>query len=177
MTINYKEYATALFELCCENNSLDACFADFLVIYDALTENPQYIKLLGSTMLTAKERYNLAEKAFGGVDEILLNFIKFMISKRVVSYLPKCAECFFDMYYSEKNILSAEVISAVELSDEDKNIICQKLIAKTGKTDVLLKTKIDSSIIGGAILRFDGQEIDYSLKSRLFKIKNRLIEK
>lgn len=177
MTVNFKEYATALFELCDESNSLDRCFSELSVIYNALLENPQYLKLLSSTMLTAKEKYNLAEKAFIGVNEILINFIKFMISKRIISCLPKCAECFFEMYYNKKNILSAEVISAIELSDEDKSNICQKLIAKTGKKDVLLKTKIDSSIIGGAILRFDGQEIDYSLKTRLFKIKNRLIEK
>lgn len=177
MTVNFKEYATALFELSCEENSLDLCFAELSTIYNVLKDNPQYLKLLNSNMITMSEKYDLAEKAFIGINGTLMNFIKLLISKRIIIALPKCAECFFNLYYEEQDIILAEVVSAVELTEDEKQEIRDKLIRITNKKDVLLSSKIDSSIIGGAILRFSGQEMDYSLKSRLNEMKLRLTEK
>ena len=177
MTVNYKEYALALFELLTEEGSVDKCYDELSVVYEVLKRNPEYIKLLSSNMLSFDEKCNLAEKAFSGIDNTILKFLKLLISKKIVSALPKCIEVFFELYYDNKGILRAEVISAIEISDEEASSICEKLKGITGKNDVRLTKKINPALIGGAVLRFDGKEIDYSLKTKLNNLKTRLIEK
>ena len=177
MTVNYKEYARALFELLVEENSLDECYEEITVIYSAFKENPEYIKLLSSDTVSTDEKFGLIEKAFAGADNTVLKFLKLLVSKKIISSFPKCAEEFFGLYFEEKGVLSVEVISAVEISSEEENALCEKLKGMTGKKEVKLTKRLDSALIGGVILRYDGQEIDYSLKTKLNNLKTRLIEK
>jgi len=177
MTVNYKEYALALFELLTEENSLDKCYNEITVIYSAFRENPEYIKLLSSDMVSCDEKFALIEKAFSGTDSTVIKFIKLLISKKVISAFSKCAEEFFSLYFEDKGILSVEVISAVDITPDEENAICEKLKGMTEKKEIRLTKRLNPSLIGGVVLRYNGQEIDYSLKTKLNNLKTRLIEK
>lgn len=177
MTTNYKDYAMALFEISCEEDCLKESFDDLTSICDALKSNEKYLKVLSSNMLSLAEKYQLVEKAFKGCNYTLLKFIKLLIFKGVISSLLKCSEEFFSLYYKEAGILTGKVISAVPFSDEQKKLLEKKLCDKTKKNSAIIKYAIDPSLIGGAILRFDGEEIDYSIKRKLNDMKIRLSEK
>lgn len=177
MTVNYKEYALALFELSIEEGCLEECFEHLSVICNALKNNPEYLKILSSNLLSANEKYSLAEEAFAGCNNTLLKFIKLLISKNIISSLSKCSDEFFSLYYSEKGIITAKVISASPLTEKQRLSLEKNLCSKTGKSSAIVKYSVDSSLIGGAVLRFNGEEIDYSIKRKLGDLKAGLIEK
>ncbi len=177
MTTNYKDYALALFEISVEEDCLKECFDDLTSICDALKLNENYLNVLSSNILSLTEKYELVEKAFKGCNYTLLKFLKLLISKGIISSLLKCSEEFFSMYYKEAGILTAKVISAVPFSEEQKSQLEKKLCEKSEKNSAIVKYVVDPSLIGGAILRFDGEEIDYSIKRKLSDLKISLIEK
>ena len=66
--------------------------------------------------------------------------------------------------------VTAEVYSAVPLSEDQKQKLCNKLKKITKKT-VVLDCKIDETLIGGVTVKVDGTIIDGSVKRRLDDIK------
>lgn len=177
MTVNHKEYALALFQLSVEEKCMEQCFGELSHICDALKENPEYLKLLSTNLLSENEKFELVEKAFSGCCDILLKFIKLLISKKIISSLPCCAKEYNSLYCKEKGIITATVISAVPLSSEQKKALEQKLCTQRGKKDAIVKYETDPKLLGGALIRVDGEEIDYTIKRKLNDLKGRLIEK
>ena len=72
-----------------------------------------------------------------------------------------------------------EAVSAVPLFENELEKINVELEKITGKS-VKTENRVDKSLLGGLILRFEGRQIDASLKTRLEgllgEIKNRGLE-
>lgn len=175
MTADYKVYANAFFELAVEEGCLDTVYEELKAVDNILKENPDYIKIVSSTLLSAKQKKQLWASAFSTLSELSGNFLGLLISKNMFSFFSKCADAFYKLYYKEKGILTVEAISAVELSEEEKSRLICKIEKSEGKK-VLLSCAVDSTLIGGMVLRFDGKEIDSSLKTKLSGIQTKLIE-
>jgi F-type H+-transporting ATPase subunit delta len=69
-----------------------------------------------------------------------------------------------------KQTVVAEVISAVELTDAQRQSVSDKVKAMTSANQVELDTKIDPDLIGGVIIKVGSQVIDASLRGQLRRI-------
>jgi len=69
----------------------------------------------------------------------------------------------------------AEVITAIPLDNEDKLMLAQRLTEIFGKP-IVLKPKVDPSIIGGIIIRIGDKLIDGSIRSKLEALKRELMK-
>jgi F-type H+-transporting ATPase subunit delta len=70
--------------------------------------------------------------------------------------------------------MTAQVITAVELEDEQYASIEQKVAAVTQKT-VTLEKQIDPSILGGVIVKIEHTVLDGSLRGRLQRLRRELV--
>ena len=79
----------------------------------------------------------------------------------------------------DSGMIRAEAVSAVPLFENELEKINVELEKITGKS-VKTENRVDKSLLGGLILRFEGRQIDASLKTRLEgllgEIKNRGLE-
>ena len=75
-----------------------------------------------------------------------------------------------ELYRENSNIALATVTSAVELSDQQKDLITQKISAIAGTERLELVTKTDSTLIGGFIASVGSKVIDASLSSQIRKL-------
>ena len=73
----------------------------------------------------------------------------------------------------ELNIEKPRVVSAVELSEEYKQKITQKLQAKLNAT-VIPFYEVDSEIIGGLIIEARDKTLDFSLRTKFKNITKEL---
>ena len=105
--IDAKEYGRALFLITEEENLSDKVLADVKIAEGVLKKNPDYVKLLDSPAVTKAERVDLADKAFGSLNESLLNLIKILIEKRDVRLFGKVAEEYYSLYDLSRGILNA----------------------------------------------------------------------
>lgn len=70
--------------------------------------------------------------------------------------------------------ITAQVITAVELEEDQYASIEQKVAAVTQKT-VMLEKQVDPSILGGVIVKIDHTVLDGSLRGRLQRLRRELV--
>lgn len=166
------EYAQALFMLAMENDSVKSFENALDDVAKAFSQEPKYLQLLSSPGIVLSERLSAIEKAFGGTcPREIVSFLKLLCERRHIEELGDCI-CEFKRLVNELGKVSnAKVISAVELTDKEKEALKQKLEKMSGHT-VMLDLTVDKSILGGIIVEIDGKVMDNSLKKHLKDVKD-----
>lgn len=175
MISNFEDYSRALYDLAKEENAADTVLSDLMTVKEVLSENPEFTGLLDSPAISPGERVDMIDDAFKGASYITLNFLKLLTEMRQMSRFKKCADSFCKLYDAANGILRAEIVTAVDISDSQCSRICEKIAAATGKKVIPVK-KIDPTVLGGVILRYDGIQLDGSVASRLNDIKKQLAD-
>ena len=168
-----KEYASALFLLCKEEGKTDTVASELETLKQLLAENPEYTRLLDTPAMKKEERLALAEAAFGGFSEYLLNLILILAERHLAMGLPRLCDEFATLYDEERGILRAEAVSAVAMSDEQIKRLADRLGERTGKT-VLIKNTVDSGVLGGIKLRYGGTQLDGTVRASLDRFERML---
>ncbi len=84
------------------------------------------------------------------------------------------ADGFERLLDSYRGLARAEVTTAIPLDDEDKARLGEYLGAIAGKK-VMLKSEVDTSLIGGFIARIGGKLLDGSTRNKLTALKRELV--
>ena len=83
--------------------------------------------------------------------------------------LPKIIAAFAKRLAARRGETTAEVASAMPLSNEQTGAITGALKKAIG-TDVLLLTRTDPSLLGGLVVRVGSRMVDSSLKTKLLRL-------
>jgi F-type H+-transporting ATPase subunit delta len=170
-------YATALFELALEQKSVDAVKAD-LDRFAAMVEgNPELARLVRSPVFTAADQAKAlaAVLSNAGIGGLAANFLLLVASNRRLFTVGQILKAFRLLVAQHKGEVTAEVTVAEKLDDRHLGALKSALKNVTGK-DVDLDVKIDSSIIGGLIVKLGSRMVDTSLKTKLNAIKHAMKE-
>ena len=171
MTDLSREYAEALFALATEKDQTK----DYLDALDTaaalLEENPEYVELLDCPAVTRDERDGLLEQALGSLlPEQVLAFIQLLCAHGRIRSLNDCIGQYRLLYQTAVAMSTAQVVSAVPLTEQEKERLSAALTARMGRT-VTLTCTVDESLLGGVVVRVDGKVLDGSLRSRLHAMK------
>jgi len=175
MTALEKEYGDALYSLAAEETCADEVLEGLSLAVTAFRENPGYLTLVQNPALPKAERLGLLDQAFSGVHTYVLNLLKLLCEDSRLSLAAGALEQFKVLLYQERGILPVEAISAVPLTEEQKEALRDKLAAKTGKT-ILLETKLDPALLGGVKLRYEGRELDGTTAGKLSALRRALTQ-
>ncbi len=161
-------YGNALFELAIEENKLDALYDEVLALIDVLKENGELIKLLSHPHINKDEKKKVVSEVFDGkVSDSLTGLIAMVVDKDHAVNLIQVLEYFIRLVKKEKNIGVAAVTSAAPLSDEQKSSIEKRLIETTAFNTMETSYFVDSSLIGGLVIRIDDRVVDSSIKTKI----------
>ena len=170
-------YATALFELARDEKSIDAVKAD-LDKFAALLAGSEDLKRLVRSPVFAAEAQLKALSAVldrAGISGISANFLNVLTANRRLFAVADVVRAFNALVAKFKGEASADVTVAEALSDKNLDALKTALKSVTGK-DVALNVKIDSSIIGGLIVKLGSRMVDSSLRTKLNSIKHAMKE-
>jgi F-type H+-transporting ATPase subunit delta len=166
-------YSRALFQLSVEKKLLDMVFQDMIFISE-LCRLDEIKEIIESPIIIPSKKkkifHAILEK---NIENITLSLVDLLIKNGRESYLPAVARVFRDNTLKFKGITETWLTTAVPVDDKIKTQITE-LISSVFKTKVELKENIDSSIIGGFILKVNDNYIDASVKNKLRKIKKGL---
>ncbi len=166
-------YATAVFEIAREENALDSLESDLNVLADAIGESADFRDLLTSPIYSRDELVRaigaLAEKL--GLGNILSKTLGLMAQNRRLFVLPALVQQVRGLIADHRGEVSAEVTSAVPLSDAQIEKLNSTLKSAVG-SDVNLSVKVDKSLIGGLVVRVGSKMVDTSLQSKLENLQN-----
>jgi F-type H+-transporting ATPase subunit delta len=102
------------------------------------------------------------------------NFLLLLVDKRREAALPAIIAEYRNLANEARNIAEAEVITAMPLTDAEHKALAVKLSAVTGK-NMVLKTQLDTSILGGVIVKIGDKLIDGSVARQLRMLKATLL--
>nr|YP_009397431.1 ATP synthase CF1 subunit delta [Dasyclonium flaccidum]ARW66617.1 ATP synthase CF1 subunit delta [Dasyclonium flaccidum] len=164
-------YAEALLEIAQTANVLQEINNNLSSISVVLSESKDLEVLLSNPLVKNMIKKDILRKLFEGqVNDFILRFLLVLVDRRRISFLSIIIAKYLELAYQLESITIAELSSAVELNETQKqNLIHNiKLITKT--TNVELVIKIDSNLIGGFIIKIGSKIIDTSLAGKLKKI-------
>ena len=175
MTALEKEYGDAIYALATEENCVDEVLEGLELAVGVFGENPGYLTLVQNPALSKDERLSQLDQAFEGVHKYVLHLLKLLCERSNLGLTAGCLEQFRALVYAQRGILPVEVISAVPLTEAQKDALIQKMAAKTGKT-IELHAKLDPSVLGGVKLRYEGRELDGTAAGRLDALRHLLTQ-
>lgn len=170
-------YAAALFDLAGESNKVSEVEADLGKIQSLLDMSEDLRRLVKSPLYKAGDQSAAisAVLAKAGIGSVAANFVKLIARNRRLFALEDMIKGFRTLAAKSRGETSAEVSSAVALSDEQVAELKATLKAAVGK-DVQLDTRVDPSLLGGLVVRVGSRMIDSSLRTKLANLKTSLKE-
>ncbi len=165
-----KRYAKSLLDFALERKELEAVAADMALIAETCKNSKDLQLMLKSPIIKPEKKLAVVKKIFGGeIGTVSLNFLTIIAGKNRESLLMEIASAFGTVYRKYQGILSAEIISAVPLTEQERNKAIQ--VVKGLGDKVELTERIDKDIIGGFIIRVDDKQYDASVASRITALK------
>jgi F-type H+-transporting ATPase subunit delta len=161
-------YATALFDLAQEQNTVSEVENDLAKFQQLYDESADLVRLVKSPVIAADDQARalvaVLEKA--GVGPLTLNFFKLAARNRRLFAVPDMVRAYRGLAAKSRGEVTAEVASAHPLSDAQAEALKETLRTSVGKT-VTLATKVDPSLLGGLVVKLGSRMVDSSLKTKL----------
>lgn len=169
-------YAKSLLELGVLTKDLDKVYEDVLLLDKTLTEVREVKLMLKSPIIKQDKKFSILKKVFEDkIGPLTASFLEILTLKNREELLHTICQHFIDMYKAHKNIVTAEVVTAVNLDAETKDALIG-VIKKMSSGSIELEEKINPDIIGGFIVRVGDLQIDESISKKLYKYKQELTE-
>ena len=108
------------------------------------------------------------------LSSVAKNFWKILQRNGQIKELPKVLELLDEAYAKRNNMSVAYVTSNEALSEETREMIIKNIESKS-KNKVLLKEKVNPDLLAGIIVRFSGEEYNFSVQNQIFKLKQHLV--
>ena len=172
-----ERYSLALYELSNEGNSLDIIEKHSLALLNLINLSKDFNDLIKDPTGSQEDLILVIKKISENykIDNLLKNFMTFLVKKRRFFYLEKILKTFIEICSEKRGEIKAEIKSAKELSNDEINKITDDL-AKNFSSKMKLNYKYDKSLIGGLVIKVGSTMIDTSIKNKLQLIENRMIE-
>ncbi|MBR9653190.1 F0F1 ATP synthase subunit delta [Thalassovita aquimarina] len=170
-------YATAIFEIAKETNSLAKIEPNVIDLASALNESADLRALISSPLVSRDDQ----EKAIAalavkmGVEPVLKDGLSLMAQKRRLFVLPQLLDQLSALIAEDKGEVTAEVTSAKALTKTQADKLAKTLAARVGK-DVKINATVDEDLIGGLVVKVGSKMIDTSIRSKLNSLQNAMKE-
>ena len=166
-----KEYASALFEIALREDKRNEVYDSLALVEEIMRREPAYIDFLLSPAIPSSERKKAVKDSFGGkVDESVVGLLTVLTANGHVRAIFDIIEAYKVFYRESTRKSDAFVVSAVELSEEQKAKLRNALIKRSGNK-VYMHYRVDPKLMGGLIVEMDGVRYDGSLSHRLKELK------
>lgn len=168
-------YAEALMSLAQSQELTDRFGEDVAGLLDALKQSNELKQFLANPIIQADSKKAVLGQIVGDqVHPYMRNFLMLLVDQRRIAFLEAIGKQYQALLRKLKQAVLAEVTSAVELNDEQKQAVREKVISVTGAREVDLETSINPDLIGGVVIKVGSQVIDASLRGQLRRISLRL---
>ena len=170
-------YATAVFELALEENTLDQVTADLDGFDTLVAESPDLLRLVRSPVFGVEQQQAALAAVLdrAGIGGTAANFLRLVTANRRLFAVRDMIRALRVLVARHKGEVTAHVTVAEPLADRHLAALKDALKSVTGK-DVMLDVAVQPSIIGGLVVKIGSRMVDASLKTKLNSIKHAMKE-
>lgn len=173
-----ERYAQSLIDLG-KNNDLSyvAIATDLAAIQLILNRSKDLYDALTNPLVNVKDKENIIDSVFvKDVDKLIINFLKLLVERNRFNLIYDVIAKFNLLLDDVNNVARVEVVSAVSLNENEKNIILEKLSQKISDKQISVKYSVDESIIAGLVFKLGDDVLDTSVSHRLEELQKSIIK-
>ena len=172
-----ERYSRALFAVSKEVGELEKTEVD-IRIFQSLHDNSLELKNFIENPTNSIEVQNkifslLSEKL--SFSKNLKNFFLLLVKKRRIFFVKKIIDSFLRLCSKKRGEIKASLISSKELTSAELENISKELSLSMGST-IKFDYKVDQDLIGGLKLQLGSFMIDTSIKNKLKKYEQKMLE-
>tara|TARA_B100001248_G_scaffold214188_1_gene168738 strand:- start:6935 stop:7492 length:558 start_codon:yes stop_codon:yes gene_type:complete len=172
-----ERYSRALFEVLKEANELEKAENDIKNFQKLADTNLDFNNFIKDPTISKSRQVQvlnlLGEKL--GFSKNLKNFFLLLIEKRRIFFIKKISESFLHLCSKKRGEVKAYLISSKELSQSQLDEIRNDLSNYMGST-INFDYKVDKTLIGGLKLQVGSLMVDTSIKNKLKKYEQAMLE-
>lgn len=170
-----KTYGDALFEVAVEESKMDDFYEEAQGILAVLRENKDLSGLMTHPQIVKEEKLGMLETIFSGrISGEILGLMRMVVEKDHFGEIEAIFAYFIDAVKEFRQIGTAYVTSALDLSDAQKAAIEKKLLETTDYVKFEMHYKTDAALIGGMIIRIKDRVVDGSVRTKLDRLTQEL---
>jgi F-type H+-transporting ATPase subunit delta len=173
MAVAQRLYARALFQAADEAGKLDQVASEFSALANAIRETPALQAFLRNPQIDPPEKAAVLAELTAGADELVRNFVRLVAEKGRAGELPEMGTELDALVARAQNRLAVELVTAVELSDEEANSIVDTIEKASGRT-IEATRSVDPGLVGGIVLQVGSFRADGSVRGRLERLRQEL---
>jgi F-type H+-transporting ATPase subunit delta len=173
MAVVARTYARALFEAAKDAGRVEPVRDELATFVEAVAEVPELRSLIRNPELDPRTKSAALEAVLEGADELVRNFVRVVTEKGRAPQLDEIAREFEAFVAANERILSVELTTAYELSDDEATAIVQQIEQASGRRVEAART-VDPDLIGGLVLKAGSLEVDSSIRGRLDRLRRDL---
>ena len=167
-------YAKAIYEIADEENFIKEIFNDMIRINKLNRDSSDFKNLLSNSIIDNLDKKKAILSLLDKNNSITEKLLDLLIHNKRVAIISDIASCFIQLYNKNNNIKEAIVITASPVDKGLEKKVLSQIKIPAAKSINLINL-VDSSIIGGFIIRYDGKEYNASIKQNLKNLKTELI--
>lgn len=170
-----RRYAEAAFQIGRAEGSgaLDRWQKDLTHLAELLAE-PELQRIVEHPAIAFSDKERVVRRLAGDASAGALRLVLLMVRRGRPGAIAAMVEHFGELLRRERGIVRAEVRTALPLRDEERSLVVERLRALTERS-VEIREEIDASLIGGIAVRIGDRLYDASVRSRLERLRTRLV--
>jgi F-type H+-transporting ATPase subunit delta len=135
---------------------------------------PELRAVLSDPEIEGDVKAEVLGQMLDGADELVRNFTMLVVEKGRAAEIAEIAEEFEALVGVEAHVLDVELTTAAELSDADFKRIVADIEQKSGRK-VQATRSVDPDLIGGIVLQAGSMRLDASVRGRLDRLRQELV--
>jgi len=161
-------YARALYDFSVEKNLMHQITADFQNLEVFLDETPELTEYLNNPLISPERKEELLSKTLKAqLNNETFKFLSVLVKRDRINLLQAVIASYLNLVYDLASIKMIEVSTAFAFSNLQKNTLIKKLKELTNAREIRLVINVDSSLIGGFLIKTNSKVIDFTVKNQL----------
>lgn len=167
-----ERYAESLIEFGKDGKlSYIAIATDLASVLTIISHSQDLYTTLTNPLISAQDKENIIDAVFEkDVDVLIKNFLKLLVEKNRFNLIYDIVNVYNTLLDDINGIVRVEVVSAIDLNDDEKNRIQDKLAEKLSK-QISVKYNTNPAIIAGLQVKMGDDIIDMSVLHKLEEFK------
>nr|YP_009059240.1 ATP synthase CF1 subunit delta [Eunotia naegelii]AHI51187.1 ATP synthase CF1 subunit delta [Eunotia naegelii] len=168
-------YARALFDFSVEKNIMHQITADFQNLDIFLNETVELTEYFNNPIVSKEAKREVLTKTLKSqINTETFKFLMILVNRDRINLLSSVIARYLELVYETASIKMIEVSTAFAFTNLQKNTLIKKLKELTNAREIRLVITVDSSLIGGFLIKTESKVIDFSIKNQLQKLAKHL---
>ena len=168
-------YARALFDFSVEKNIMHQITADFQNLETFLNDADELTEYLKNPIVNQTAKREVLTKTLQSqINTETFKFLMILVNRNRINLLESIITNYLELVYETASIKMIEVSTAFAFNNLQKNMLIKKLKELTNAREIRLVITVDSSLIGGFLIKTESKVIDFSIKNQLQSLAKHL---